>query len=290
MKMFGIDKKTIKIKKKKMKLFKPIHIFCIIFLSITGCDSFKKDIGGENLEGSFINNKEKEIYFSLDVPKVNETPIYPWNKKNIDGVWRITKDFFRCKGDLNHPLISKDKIFIKDCSGAEAHGLPVRDGKEFIYPCLIDLLNYVQEKTKKKVVITTGHRCPAHNNYADPSSLNKSSKHLLGAEVDFYVEGMEKESEKIIALLQNYYKTDPTFCRDKEYFEFQKMDASKYHVSIAPWANKEILIKLNLENENRDFDNSHDHAYITIQVRFDRETNKKVVFDEKQIGQYLKRS
>jgi hypothetical protein len=48
-------------------------------------------------------------------------------------------------------------------------------------------------------------------------------------------------------------------------------------VSTPPWYNKEILIKLYLKNEGRDFDNRHPYPYVSIQVRFDRELNEKVV-------------
>lgn len=258
---------------------------------MTGCASFKKKVNRENLDGQYITSKTGEYQFIPPKPIVKEFPSYSWNKKDMGGFWRITKDFFRCKGSPMNPMISKenDKSLIRDCVGGENHGLPVRDGKEFIYTCLIELLNHIQEKTKKKVVITTGYRCPQHNHYADQSSLNKTSKHMMGAEVDFYVEGMEKEPEKIVSLLQMYYKKHHTLSEDKEYVNFQRMDAAKYNVTIPPWANKEIFIKLNLETENRDFDNSHPYPYITLQVRYDRENDKKVVFDEKQTNQYLRK-
>lgn len=268
--------------------------FFASLLCCAGCGPFKKEVNRDKLKGEYINNKEGEILFTSPPPVVRIPRKYPWTKKEMGGFFKITKDFFRCRGDTTHPLVIKEnsdgkKINIRDCVGGEKHGLPVRDGKEFIYPCLIDLLNFIQEKTKKKVVITTGHRCPVHNAYVDGSSTNKSSRHMLGAEVDFYVQGMEKEPEKIISLLQTFYKENPDYNKEPDYTTFQRGDAEKYNITVAPWQNKEILIKLNLEQENRDFDNSHPYPYITIVVRYDRENKTKILFDEKLIYQYLRK-
>jgi hypothetical protein len=137
---------------------------------------------------------------------------------------------------------------------------------------LIDLLNFIQEKTHAKVVITCGHRCPLHNAYADSS--NSTSKHMIGAEVDFYVEGMQEQPEEIVSLLQQYYQT-PEY--GHEYLDF----ARAYHnpnVSTPACYNKEILIQIYQKDEGRDFDNRHNYPYICIQVRYDREHRERVIY------------
>ena len=159
-----------------------------------------------------------------------------------------------------------ETIYCQDCGGLERHSLPLKEDKEFIYPILIDLLNYLQEKTRKKVVITCGHRCPLHNTYADVAKEATYSKHLIGAEVDFYLEGMEKKPFEVAQLIRAYYEGRP-----KEYshfFRYQKRDS---HVKTNPWYNKEIFLKVYAPNEGRDLDNTHPYPYLSIQVRHDGE-------------------
>ena len=96
----------------------------------------------------------------------------------------------------------------------------MKGDKEFVYPILIDLLNEVQAKTRGKVVITCGHRCPVHNAYADNSSYNQNSKHMIGAEVDFYVQGLESPPEEVFELLMSHYKENPRYQEEKAYSEF----------------------------------------------------------------------
>lgn len=158
----------------------------------------------------------------------------------------------------------------------------MKDDKEFIYPTLLNLLNAIQDQTGKRVVITTGHRCPQHNQYADPSPYHYGSKHMMGAEVDFYVEGLETSPLEIIALVQKQYENDP------KYREFERFDAAKLDVSTPAWHNGEIFMKLYLADEGRDFDNQHPYPYISIQIQRDRETGERVRFDETAAQNFLR--
>jgi hypothetical protein len=200
-----------------------------------------------NAKGEFIHRNHDELHYQIDTPKHKIREPYPWENGYIGQQTKITKEYFRCKGSgFNPPRTDDDlaKTYF-DCGGCHTHSLPVKQGKEFIYPVLIDLLNFVQEKTHSKVVITCGHRCPAHNTYAD--SFNSTSKHMVGAEVDFYVEGMEEHSEEIIAILQQYYQEKPEY--SQEYLDFER----SYHhldVSVPAWYNKEILIQLYQKKED----------------------------------------
>jgi hypothetical protein len=195
---------------------------------------------------------------------------------------RISKEFFRCKGtSLNLPLAEGEgdkKTYYQDCGGGGSHSLCLRANKEFIYPVLIDLLNYIQTKTKKKVVITCGHRCPQHNAYADRSAFNQTSKHMIGAEVDFYVEGMERAPMKVVELIMQYYRSTDPYSGHTEYEQFLRYDKSDTNVSTMPWFNKEILIKLFKDHEGRDLDNQHSYPYISLQVRYDRDQKERVVY------------
>lgn len=226
----------------------------------------------------------------LSIPgaTLKKMPTYCWQEQYSGKFPRITKEFFRCRGNpLNPPIVQKkegkDPVYYRDCSGCEHHGLPLREGKEFVYPILPELLNFLQEKTGKRVIITSGHRCREHNAYCDSSAANFGSKHMIGAEVDFYIQGMQKEPEKVIALLQSYYSG-----KEKELATFQRYDKEAVSIATPPWYNKEIFIKLFRENEGRDSDNAHGFPYISIQVRFDRDLNAKVTFEEAQSRNYLR--
>ena len=187
---------------------------------------------------------------------------YPW-ETHQSPYPPITKAYFRCKGAGDDPA---------DCDGWTHHGLPLKNREEFIYPILIDLLNYVQDQSGKEVVITSGHRCPKHNTFCDPSKENETSKHLIGAEVDFYVKGLEHNPEEVIDLLIQYYRNS----RD-ELRLFSRWQG-KTNVSTSPWYNHEVFIKLFKQGEGRNVDNDHPFPYIAIQVRRDLETGDRVSY------------
>jgi hypothetical protein len=233
-----------------------------------------------NAKGEFIYRSHNEFIYPVENPKHRIREKYPWEAAYIGNLRRISKEYFRCKGSSLSP-IQLDKVADStqtraDCSGR--HSLPIRNGKEFVYPVLLDLINYVQEKLHKRVVVTCGHRCPLHNTYSDVSTFNQTSKHMIAAEVDFYVQGFEKNPQDVIKVLQQFYKDNPLYQGKKEFIEFQRYEKKDTNVSTPPWFNKEILIKLFQKNEGRDKDNIHPFPYICVQVRFDRDLNEKVVF------------
>lgn len=236
--------------------------------------------------GEYLFRLKDESFYTLTPCKMIPQKKYPWQERFSGKYPKITKEFFRCKGSYLNPVRTlnrdgRDALYFKDCWGRTSHGLPLRDEKEFIYPCLIEILNFIQEKTQKKVIITTGHRCPTHNAYCDSSSSNWGSKHMLGAEVDFYVEGAEQEPEKILALIMEYYRLHPLFQGKKEFEKFERFEKESIGVSTPPWYNKEIFVKLFKAHEGRDFDNSHPYPYLSIQLKYDRDKEQRFLFDEK---------
>ncbi|MBS0622647.1 MAG: DUF882 domain-containing protein [Verrucomicrobia bacterium] len=202
-----------------------------------------------------IERKNGESYLLAPAPQRGVQPHYPWEKSFIGEHPRMTRDFFRCKGCSLNPIKIEEGEHIVDCE-ASHHGLPLINGEEGVQPILIELLNEIQEKSGKRVVITCGHRCPQHNRYADSSSFNSTSKHMVGAEVDFYVQGMEQKPEEVVELLLRHYQ-EPA----------QRYYKDNTDVRTPPWYNREIFIKLYQEDEGRDFDNRHPYPYISIQVR-----------------------
>lgn len=256
-----------------------IYIFILLLPVLFGCSSADDlFIGGEkgpHINGEYIYRKHHEYFYQPEAPQPGREPLYPW--ETPFGIPRITKDYFRCRGSALHPELllesgGEAKPY-SDCCGEDEHGLPIREGKEFIYPILIDLLNYLQRATGHRAIITSGHRCPAHNAYVDPSKNNLYSKHLIGAEVSFYMEGMEDKPLETIGLLCDYYREDLP-----EYASFIRYDAGNKELRSRPWCNKEIFIKLFEADEGRNGDNSHPYPYISIQVRYDRERQEKVEY------------
>jgi hypothetical protein len=255
----------------------------IICLYLGSCsrleESEKEKIRRRNCTTELIYRTSNEKIYPLNTPIHTPRSSYLWEAEG--NLPKITKEFFRCKGSpLNPPISLADlPTPILDCEGGSHHGLPIFQGKESVYPILIELLNFIQKKTGRRVIITCGHRCPTHNIYADSLKENLVSKHQIGAEVDFYVQGMEDRPQEIIGLLMQYYQETPTFSHDKEYLEFKRYDKPDARVKIQPWMNKEIYIKLYLQDEGRDRDNRHPYPYVSIQVRYDRMKKEKVLYD-----------
>lgn len=262
-----------------------------LFLLLGGCSgmehSEQEKLRRVNAKGEFINRNHDESHYAIATPKYRIREKYPWEMAYVGNHPKITKEHFRCKGSsINPPHIDhKDPArpaSYFDCGGFQKHSLPLRNEKEYVYPILLDLLNYVQAKTGCKVIVTCGHRCPVHNSYADNSISNQSSKHMIGAEVDFYIQGLEHKPEEVVKLLMLYYREMTCYQGDPQYQEFKRLEKGGSNVSILPWFNKEILIKLFTKNEGRDFDNRHPYPYLSLQVRFDRELNEKVLCDWKK--------
>ncbi|NGX50715.1 MAG: hypothetical protein K1060chlam2_00565 [Chlamydiae bacterium] len=260
-------------------------VLLFILSTLVGCSglerSEQKKVRQQNLTVSPIERQEDEVFFPFPEIKVQKRASYPWESKRIGAHLRITKEFFRCRGNVLNPPIQLHKykklVYHLDCGGIERHSLPIKDGREFIYPILIDLLNHIQEKTGRRVLITCGHRCPAHNLYSDASKGARSSKHLIGGEVDFYVEGFEENPTAIVEVLQEYYGA--TFQR-----------SNRFSNGATPsWYNKEVAITLYHSHEGRDFDNDHPYPYLSLQALFDRESRRAVRFNWHQAyNGYLK--
>ena len=238
-----------------------------------------------NQQGEYIYRHHAEKLYSLSPLTKTAALLYPWEVGVSHHYPKITKEFFRCKGSPLNPVHSAqgktaaaEPLRHFDCGGTARHSLPLRKNKEFIYPILIDILNDIQLNTGKRVVITSGHRCPEHNVYSDPATSNQSSKHLIGAEVSFYVQGLENQPEKVIQLILNFYREKPKYKGRKDYTEIKRYDKGDVNVAEQPWYNKEIFIKLFNKKEGRDFDNRHPYPYISMQVRFDEELQEKVIY------------
>jgi hypothetical protein len=263
-------------------LFGSIVYLGIICLTV-GCsrlaEAENEKVRRRNATAEAIYRNAEDRFYVLGTPAHSPRAIYPWEAEAH--LPRITREYFRCKGNpANPPELHADSGAAEplfDCEGKSRHGLPILSGREGVYPILIDLLNYIQKKTGKRVVVTCGHRCPVHNAYSDPSKENRTSKHQIGAEVDFYVHGMEDYPLEIAGLLMQYYQETPLYKNNKEYLEFKRSEAGS--TATQPFMNKEILIKVYQKDEGRDADNRHPHPYISLQVRFDKEKRERVIYE-----------
>lgn len=252
-----------------------IIIALLLLASCSGLEeAHERKIRKANEIVSPIRRRHDEFHYRLPPPRMRVRRPYAWEENLVGGYPRITKEYFRCKGNaLNPPILEEGKNPRHDCNGKETHSLSIIDGNEGVYPILLKLLNYIQETTKSKVVVTCGYRCPKHNTYADSARLNQTSKHTIGAEVDFYVVGYEEMPMQIIELIKAYYADEGS-----EYSTFKRYEGSDTNVSIYPWYNKEVFLKLYKEDEGRDLDNQHSYPYISIQVRHDRSANQRVTY------------
>jgi hypothetical protein len=249
---------------------------------LSGCSglerSEKEKVRKQNQTLEPIYRNRGDQFAKIISPEHTPRSPYPWETESH--LPKITKDFFRCKGNPLNPLKTISSTSDqRDCEGSSHHGLPILGGRENVYPALVELLNFVQKKVGRRVIITCGHRCPTHNLYADPAKANLSSKHQMGAEVDFYVQGMEDQPLEVVRLLMQYYQEHPSFKSLAQWTSFERYEKEDAKVSIAPWMNKEIFIKLYQKEEGRDFDNQHPYPYLSIQIRFDRDRGERVLFD-----------
>lgn len=235
-----------------------------------------------NQTGEYLYRFNNEFTVIPPMEKIDKTP-YPWEEQEAGSFPKITKEFFRCLGNSLNPVHSSEAEggelrCYYDCGGAKRHSLPLKDGEEFVYPILIDILNEIQLKTGKRVRITSGHRCPEHNTYVDPAPAKQYSKHLIGAEVSFYVQGMESQPLAVLQLIFDYYHSLPKYQNNKNYQEFNRYEKPDTDVAVPPWFNKEIFVKIYAAHEGRDFDNRHLYPYLSIQVRHDFEKDERVVY------------
>ena len=258
----------------------------ILALLITACQD-----QNDRPRGEYITRTHDQST-SIPAPKILPKRHYFWEKSQDAEIAAITKECFRCKGNALNPFKSEtvrgEVVKYHDCGGYKRHSLPLFNGKEGVHPVILEILNYMQIKTGHRVIVTSGHRCPEHNTYVDPSPQNQYSKHQMGAEVDFYVQGYENNREEIFEIIKSYYTEHPLFKDKKDYTEFKRYDKEEV-LRNKPWMNKEVFIKFFEAYEGRNDDNRHPYSYIALQVRHDRDKNARVSYSwEQAFGNYLR--
>ncbi len=248
----------------------------MLLVSCSGLEQSEyKKVRERNAKHEKLYRKADEHHFTIPLMRSQIRKRYSWEESFVGNYPRLTKEYLRCKGSSQNSVKSyyndkQELVEYEDCNGN--HSLSVYNGKEFIFPVLLELLNFIQLKTNQRLVITSGHRCPKHNSYVDSSPENRTSKHMIGAEVDFYVQEMEYEPDKIIKIIQEFYSQKELSLR-----EFKNYEGTT-NVSTIPIFNKEVFVKLFKMDEGRNFDNQHLYPYISIQVRYDRMRKERVYY------------
>lgn len=264
------------------------RVLILVVLLATSCS----EAPDKRVRKEPIRRLSSQATFALNAPSQNSPPLYTWDAAYSE-LAPITKEHLRCKGDPKHPIrhetIQDKEERLQDCIGGTRHSLPIHEGEEIEYPGLLELLNYLQSKTERRLVITCGHRCPDHHKYAEPLTGQTSSKHLVGAEVDFYIEGYEENPQAIVDLIFTYYREHPELSKKTKYTQFERYTKPDTNVRTQPWFNKEVFVKMFAADEGRDFDNAHHHPYIGIMLRYDRARKQTVRYSWNQAyrGYYL---
>lgn len=213
-----------------------------------------------------------ETFHAISFPEKKERERYSWENTKAHQFAKITKEALRCKGSAKaQPKILKENSVLIDCQGPDKHSLPLFDDKEGVYPALLEMLNFLQDHLQKKVVVTAGHRCYAHQAYVLGTTSGAVTKYLIGAQVDFLVEGMSSWSKVVECLTKYFLQT---------YGESQE-----YHLEKAAgnlWQNKEIALKYFTKYEGRNEDNCHDLPYFSLELRHDRSEDKKITVHYQQ--------
>ena len=268
---------------KRTKCKENIRFFLVILLVLlsVSCGRFKQETrSGKDraIKESIVRLKHEKM---INIPPLSFKggKIYPWEDKLVGGYPRITPAFFQCNGSIKNRektvMIDQEKRLLFDCDGYASHGLPLRKNKEYIFVAFIDILNYLQDLFKKKVVVTCGHRCPKHNMYIDASKENSFSTHQIGGKVSFYIQGIERDPERVLQAIKKYYLTHPQFKTDIAYSTFKSRPEK---TGISAWYNKEIRLKIYPSDVGRNEDNKHPYPYISMEILYDRETKKRVYY------------
>ena len=258
-------------------IIKKEALILILAFSLYGCSGLEQSeqekIKKTQALSEPILRYRDEKFHAICFPEQKIRERYSWENTTAHKFPKITKEAFRCKGSGSpKPKISRENLAMFDCQGADKHSLPIYEDKEFIYPALLEILNELQDQLKRKVVVTAGHRCYKHQTFLLGTTTGAVTKYVLGAQVDFLIDGIEASSGKIIDCLQEYYKR--VFPDQKEY----QLEKSV----IGVWHNKEISMRVYAKHEGRNEDNTHDLPYLSIELKHDRVLDKKIQVNYQQ--------
>lgn len=263
----------------------------LFLLCMTSClewqDPFKGRQRYQNQMAEYIERSHGETLYTAEQPEIQPPLETPWNTTSFtkNRPLPITRHFFRCRGNTLHPprILSRDeknKFTLLDCGGYGEHSLPLRENEEWIAPILIELLNDIQDKTNKQVVITSGHRCPTHQKYIELPHDPRANKHQIGAAATFYVTGFEESPETILDLIVAFYQGPHDAPYSPQEKTFTAIPSSSPDRRILQ--NKEIRITIYHKEAAREGDQDHPYAYLVLEVLYDRQKQEPITTPTEQ--------
>lgn len=234
--------------------------FLLLFFLFVSCSKAEKrqeeQLKKFHQKMGYITRLKGQRQFIFPAIKKSAAPKYHFLRVSDTGLPLITKEYFRCKGSCSSGVRYLNSEIIFDCDGIKSHSLPIKEGKEFIYPILIQTLNVLQERLNKRITILEAHRCPKHNRFVDASYKNSFSKHQIGAKVTFYFEDVSCNT--VLDIL----------------FQFFEGKKQKLFARKSGWANKYINVCLHKDvNENEQIG-----EYLSLEVLFDSQTQKRIEY------------
>ncbi|WP_213358055.1 hypothetical protein [Chlamydiifrater phoenicopteri] len=180
-------------------------------------------------------------------------PCYSW-QPNFSHI--ITKHSFYCRG--TDQIL--DRPPFQDCKGLFSHGLPIKNGREFINPRLVQAVAILYQVFSKEYTITIreGYSCKRHFLFKKSIGEPLNPKHLSGNAATLTITSSNLEDdlsaiffiEKLTPSLKKMYPrtapSDYTFA-----FSPYQITNKELAFSFEPLANGvEIFIETFYESEN----------------------------------------
>ncbi len=208
-----------------------------------------------NIHKNFVPN---DFVIPQELPQ--KKPSYQWEKQHSP-LPSFTKYSFRCTGTNQEENIPS----YKKCLGTLQHGLPLYNGKEYIYPRLIDLLNFLQKENNEKISIIRGHLCPKVFALLDIKEQN--NKYLIGAIVK--ISSKINWEQNLPFLIKKFYE------KKKEENPLQEINNSNYPIIFTNNEFKFIIYKPLTTN------------IMEIEVLYDKEKDLTINFTIEDAQNYL---
>lgn len=223
-------------------------LWLLLLVSCTDLKTVKEEeIRRKNATREPLVRTLEDVRFPIFIPLKKTRTSYPWESANKRLV-PLSPEDLRCKGSPLHPSRSLPVLDggiheIKDCT---PHSLPKMEGEEVYSKLILEKLNLIQRELGRQVLITSGHRCPIHNIYCNPTGTAVFNKHLVAARVDFIVQ--TDSPEEVVDILRRHSKDKFTQAGDR-----------------LQWNSSELSIQWTRSLDLRDFDNRHNLPYFTIE-------------------------
>lgn len=216
----------------------------------------------------------EEVHVEMPANKRVEKPSFIASQNTIPP---LTPEHFRCKGSHHNPItkhtIDGKQTYFQDCDGSHTHSLPIIDGKQTVYPHLIELLNHVQDVTGRQIRVLTGHRCYIHQSYLSSEMKDLTSAYQLGAAADVCFQSSSTGLKEIIHAIMDWY-------------EQTNLPGSTFNANSDSnrWSNRYVQLSY---HETTDIDTKYKGPHISITLKVDPSTGKKITYSYRKVRNNL---